>query len=361
MNPCIQCGVCSGSCPYGESLDFTPRMLVLMSNLGDLDFTDTIWLCSSCYLCTYRCPSGIKITDEILPKIREIALERNVPEELSRTLMNIMRYGNPFGLPQRERIEWTKELEFDVPILEDVKKTDVLFIPGCYGSYHSRCKEVTKTIARLFKMMGVDFAILKGEKCIGDHCRLLGEFGLFENLAAKNMKLFSRYEFNKIITPDAHAFNSLKNEYPRFGFTAKVLHHSQFFAEHIDEFEFNELDYKVTYHDPCFLGRKNGDYHSCRIILNRIPGLKFVEMKRNKEMALCCGAGGGGIWLDSLVKSRVRERLAERRVKEAYKLGVDVIVTACILDIPMFEDAIKVLGLDLKVMDISEIMMEALR
>ncbi len=360
MNPCIQCGVCSGSCPYGESLDFTPRMLVLMSNIGDLTFTDTIWLCSSCYLCTYRCPSGIKITDEVLPKIREIALERNVPEELSRTLTNLMRYGNPFGLPQRERISWIDEVDFEVPILENVKRTDILFLPECYGSYHSRCREVTKSISKLFKILGVDFAILKNERCIGDHCRLLGEFGLFENLAIKNIKLFNKYEFNKIVTPDAHAFNALKNEYPKFGFSANVLHHSQFFAEQIENFEFEKLDYKVTYHDPCFLGRKNGDYQSARIILNRI-GVKFVEMKRNRELSLCCGAGGGGIWLDSLVRNRVNERPAERRVKEAKELGVDVIVTSCILDIPMLEDAIKVLDLDLRVMDISEIMLEALR
>ncbi|RLI87060.1 MAG: (Fe-S)-binding protein [Archaeoglobales archaeon] len=360
MNPCIQCGMCSGSCPYGESLDFTPRMLVLMSNFGEVRFTDTIWLCSSCYLCTFRCPSRIKITDEVLPKIREIALEREVPEELSRTLMNIMRYGNPFGLPQRERVGWVKELEFEVPFLEDVKRTDVLFIPGCYGSYHSRCREVTKTIARLFRMMDLDFAVLKGERCIGDHCRLLGEFGLFEELAAKNVKLLNRYEFNKIVTPDAHAFNSLKNEYPKFGLSANVLHHSQFFAENIENFEFDKLDYKVTYHDPCFIGRWNGDFQSSRIILERI-GVELVEMKRNRENALCCGGGGGGIWLDSLVRSKVKERLSERRVREAYELGVDVIVTSCILDIPMFEDAIKVLNLDVRVMDISEIMMEALR
>lgn len=354
---CIQCGVCSGSCPYGEYLDFTPRMLVLMSKFDDIKFTDTIWLCSSCYLCTYRCPSSIKITDEVLPKIREIALEGEVPEELTRTFKNIMMRGNPFGLSQRERISWAKEL--GVPILEDVKKTDVLLIPECYGSYHVRCREVTKAIVELFKHLCIDFAILRGERCIGDHCRLLGEFGLFEELAKRNIELFSKYEFNKIVTPDAHAFNSLKNEYPKFGFSSKVLHHTQFFAENIDSFDFDRLDYKVTYHDPCFLGRRNGDYESARIILNRI--VDIIEMKRNRENSLCCGGGGGGVWLDSVVRSRVRERPAERRVREAYDVGAEIIVTSCILDIPMLEDAIKVLNLDMKVMDISELMLEALK
>ncbi len=360
---CIQCGVCSGSCPYGEVLDFTPRKLVMLFRLNEFEeaITDTIWFCSSCYLCTFRCPSGIKITDEVLPRIREKALIKETPEELARALTNIMRYGNPFGLPLRKRMEWANELDFRIDFIEDVKETDVLFIPGCYGSYHSRCREVTKTVVKLFKILGVEFAVMKNERCIGDHCRLLGEFGLFEDLALKNIKHMSKFKFNRIVTIDAHVFNALKNEYPKFGFYTEVLHHSQFFADNIDKFEFSELDYTVTYHDPCYLGRRNGDFDSCRIIINSIPGIKFVEMKRNRENSLCCGGGGGGIWLDSIIRTRVKERLAERRVKEAYETNADVLVTACILDIPMFEDAVKVLGLDLRVMDISELMMEALK
>ena len=366
---CLQCGTCGGSCPYGMYSPFTPRRIILAIRMGLIDEvlkSNAHWLCTSCQLCSSRCPSRIPITDGIIPALRELTLlEGNPPEELSMALMNIMRYGNPFKESPRRRADWTKELDFDVPVMMKKKKADVLFIPECFGAYHRRCKEATKALAKIMKLLEVDFAILgHEERCTGDHARLCGEFGLFEDLIEKNMKVFKKYEFNKIVTHDAHAFNALKNYYTAFGLNKPVLHHTQFLHENLEGLKdmFNKLDYTVVYHDSCYVGRKNGIYDEPREVIKSIPGIKFVEFKRNRENALCCGAGGGGIWLDSVIREFVKERPAEDRVKEAKLVGADVIVTGCILDIPMFEDALKVTGLEgeIVVKDIAELVLEAI-
>lgn len=368
---CLQCGTCGGSCPYGIATPFTPRRMILAIRANIIDElleSGAQWLCTSCYTCSYRCPSKIPLTDGIIPALRELSLlEGNPPEELAAALVNIARYGNPFKESPRKRINWTKELDFEIKILSAKEKsTDVLFIPECFGAYHRRCKEVTKAMAEIFKILGVDFAILgNDERCIGDLTRLSGEFGLFEDLVEKNMKVMGKYEFNRIVTIDAHAYHALKHEYPKFGFDKPVYHHTQFLAENLETLKsmFNELDYTVTYHDACYVGRRNGIYDEPRNVIRAIPGVKFVEMKRIRENALCCGGGGGGVWLDSFIKEHLQERPAEDRVKEAAATGADVLVTSCILDIPMFEDALKVTGLEgqLVVKDIAELVLEALK
>jgi Fe-S oxidoreductase len=364
---CLQCGACGGSCPYGMVTKFTPRKIVSMlrvNMLEELIESGAQWLCTSCYACSLRCPSMIPLTDAVIPAIREASLlNGEVPEELSKALSNTARYGNPFGESQRKRTNWAKELDFEVKILPPNTSTDVLFIPECFGAYHQRCKEVTKAMAKVFHALGVDFAILRDEKCIGDLFRLLGEFGLFEALAEHNISRMSRLEFDRIVTIDAHAFNALRNEYPKFGFEKQIFHHTQFLAENLENLRemFSELDYRVTYHDPCYLGRRNKEYDAPRKVICSIPGIKFVEMERTREDSLCCGAGGGGIWLDSFIRRHLKERLAEERVREAAEVA-EVLVTSCILDIPMLDDAVKVAGLEgkLVVRDIAEIVLEAL-
>ncbi|MFP3908617.1 MAG: (Fe-S)-binding protein [Archaeoglobaceae archaeon] len=365
---CLQCGTCGGSCPFGIATKFTPRKMILAlraNTLGELLESGAQWLCTSCYACTSRCPSQIPLTDAIIPAVRELSLlEGNPPEELATALQHTSRYGNPFKESPKKRDRWTKDLDFDVKLLKD-GPTDVLFIPECFGSYHRRCQEVSKAMAGIFNKLGTDFAILgKDEKCIGDNDRLSGEFGLFEELVEKNVKTMEKSDFNKIVTIDAHAFHSIKNEYPRFGFTKPVFHHIEFLAENLDALKdmFKELDYTVTYHDSCYVGRRNGIYDQPREVIQSIPGVKLVEMKRIKENALCCGGGGGGVWLDSYIKEFMKERPAEDRVKEAARTGADVLVTACILDIPMFEDALKMTGLEgeIVVKDICELVFEAI-
>ncbi len=361
---CIQCGTCGGSCPYGAYTPYTPRRMILAIRLGmveDILNSNAQWLCTACQTCTSRCPSRIQITDGIIPALREKSLlEGKVPEELSTALINIMRYGNPFKESPMKRDGWAKELDFEVPTMMKKKSAEVLLLPECFGAYHRRCKQATKALAKVMKILEVDFAILgREERCTGDHVRLCGEFALFEDLMEKNMKVFRKYEFKYIVTHDAHAFNALKNFYG-----LNVLHHSQFLHDNLEKLKgmFNELDYTVTYHDSCYLGRKNGIYEEPREVIRSIPGVRFVEFKRNRENALCCGAGGGGIWLDSVMREFVKVRPAEDRVREAKEVGADVIVTGCVLDIPMFEDALKVTGLDgeIVVKDIAELVLEAL-
>jgi Fe-S oxidoreductase len=221
-------------------------------------------------------------------------------------------------------------------------------------------------MAEIFNRLGTDFAILgRDEKCIGDSNRLSGEFGLFEELVEKNIKAMEKNPFSRIVTIDAHAFHSLRSEYPRFGFSKPVLHHSEFLAENLETLKemFSELEYIVTYHDSCYVGRRNGIYDAPRDVIRAIPGVEFVEMKRIKENALCCGGGGGGVWLDSFIKEFMKERPAEERVREAANTGADILVTSCILDIPMFEDALKMTGLEgqIVVKDICELVLEAIR
>ncbi len=370
---CIQCGLCGGSCPYGEGMEFTPRRMILAvraNMIDDVLKSGAQWLCSSCFICTFRCPSQVPITDAVIPGLRELSLmEGEPPEELALALTSIARYGNPFKKSPRKRGDWVRELSkeanVDVPVMAEKKSADVLFITGCFGAYHGRCKEITKAFARVMHLLGVDFAVLGSEeRCTGDLARLNGEFGLFEDLAEKNIRVFEKYEFNRIVTHDAHAYNALLREYPKFGFEREVLHHTQFLHENLDKLKelFNRLDCTVTYHDSCYVGRRNGIYDEPREVIRAIPGVKFVEMKRIRENALCCG-GGGGIWLDSYIRERVKERPAESRVKEAVSTGADVMVTACTLDVPMFEDALKVTGLEgeLEIKDISEIVLEAIK
>ncbi len=367
---CLQCGTCGGSCPYGIASPFTPRKMILALRAKLIDEvleSGAQWLCTSCYTCSYRCPSQIPLTDAIIPALRELSLlEGNPPEELAAALMNTARYGNPFRESPRKRDSWVKEVEFEVPLISKKGDVDVLFIPECFGAYHRRCREITKALAELMYLIGIDFAILGNEeRCIGDLTRLSGEFGLFEDLMEKNIKTFEKYSFNRIVTHDAHAFNALRREYPKAGFEKDVLHHTQLLYENLDKLKdmFNELDYTVTYHDSCYVGRRNGIFEEPREVIKAIPGVKFVEMKRTRENALCCGGGGGGVWLDSFIRNYLKERPAEDRVKEAASVGANVIVTPCILDVPMFEDALKMTGLEgeLVVKDISELVLEAIK
>lgn len=372
IRQCLQCGTCSASCPFGEGMDYNTRKMIGAMRGGDFEEIingSGIWLCTSCYNCTVRCPSKIPLTDVVIPVLREIAMlyGPGVPSELQKALENTSRYGNPFGESPKKRIDWIKESGVEVRILQNEKKAvEILYIPECYASYHQRAKNISISLVKIFKKLGVDFAVIgPDEKCIGDSRRLSGEFGLFEMLIEHNAKQFEKYSFNVIITPDPHAYNALLNEYPAYGHKYPVMHYVQFFYKRIEDLKKlfkGEFKHRVTYHDPCYLGRRNGVFDEPREIIKIIPGIEFVEMKRIRENSLCCGGGGGGVWLDSFSKKFIKERPAEKRVKEALITGAEILVTACPLDLTMFEDAIKVLGVEnrIKVMDISEILAQVI-
>jgi Fe-S oxidoreductase len=368
---CLQCATCSGACPFGYLMDFPPGRMIayLRADLFDQVIkSDTIWMCVSCYACTQVCPSKIPVAPGLMRRAKEeLLLAGNVPSELQDALTNSQRYGNPLGESPRKRADWTIGLDFEVPILaKSHQPVDVLWFVGDYASYHPRIQGITKNVAQLLNTLDVDFGILGPEEnSDGDSQRLAGESGLFEMLAEKNGKAFGKYEFKEIITTDPHAYNAIKNEYPKLGIEYPVKHYTEFLAERIDDLKpkFKENgQQKVTYHDPCYLGRVNKVFDAPRELLNAIPGVELIEMSHNKTNSLCCGGGGGGMWLDGFQWEKGHVRMSEWRVKEAVTTGAEVLAVACPYEPPRFEDATKTVegSEKLIVRDIAELLVNAL-
>jgi Fe-S oxidoreductase len=368
---CLECGNCSGICPFGYLMLYPPSRIIAMMRADRIDKvleTDTVWMCVSCYACTAACPSKVPLTSGLMANIKEeLILTGNVPAELRTALQNSQRYGNPQGESPRKRADWTQGIQPEAKIMAKVKQpVDVLWFVGDYASYHPRVQSATKALARVLNALGVDFGILgPDENSDGDSQRLAGERGLFEMLAEKNGKVFSKYQFNKIITTDPHAYNAIKNEYPSLGISYPVQHYTEFLAERIDQIKLlvkQQIRTRVAYHDPCYLGRANGIFEPPRALLQAIPGIELTEMIHNHTNSLCCGGGGGGMWLDGFQWEKAHVRLSEWRVREALLADADVLAVACPYETPRFEDAAKTLpdATGLQVRDISELLAQSM-
>jgi Fe-S oxidoreductase len=371
VRTCLQCGTCSGVCPFGYLMDFPPGRMVAALRAGIFDRvmnTDTVWMCVSCYACTQECPSKIPLTEALMTRTKEeLLLAGNVPTELQSALEHSQRYSNPLGESPRKRADWVKGIEPEVTIMRKAKRpVDVLWFVGDYPSYHTRVQLASRALAKVLNALDVDFGILGPEEnSDGDSQRLAGERGLFELLAEKNGQAFGKYEFGEIITTDPHAYNALKNEYPALDITFPVRHYTQFLAERLDQLKpllTQEVQARLTYHDPCYLGRANDVYDEPRELLEAIPGVELVEMAHNRSASLCCGGGGGGMWLDGFQWEKAHTRLSEWRVREAVTAGADVLVVACPYESPRFEDAAKMVqeAGQLAVKDIAEMLAEAM-
>ncbi len=372
---CIQCGLCAGTCPYGDVMDYPPRRIIAMLRAGMLEkvfHSESLLNCVACYACMAKCPRDIRLTEVLLPLVKEEIFVHlpEVPPELQKALQNTLRYGNPMGESPRKRVAWTKTTDVPIPILGEMSRpVDVLWFVECYTSYHPRGQDNSRALAKIFNGLGIDFAILGNEeKCAGECARLVGEAGLFGTLQDYTMTLFRRYEgrFNRIVTSGAHAYDAFRYQYPALGFDYQVDHTMPFLFQHLEQLKpmlSRKLNYRVTYHDACCLGRHNGFYEEPRALLTAIPGVKLVEMTHNRINSICCGGGGGGMWLDTYYKAKGYERLSERRVKEAVATGADVLAISCPYEVSRFEDAAKVLGYDNKlvVRDISELLAEAMQ
>ncbi len=331
---CLQCGSCSGVCPFGYLMDFPPGRMIAYLRAGAFDqvlATDTVWMCVSCYACTELCPSKIPLTAGLMTRAKEeLLLAGTVPSELQNALTNSQRYGNPLGESPRKRADWTTGLQPPVTILGRSRQpVDILWFVGDYASYHSRVQLTAKALARILNALGVNFGILGPEEYSdGDSQRLAGERGLFEMLAEKNGQAFRKYQFSQIITTDPHAYNALKNEYPALGVSYPVQHYTQFLADRLDQLKplmKREVKARVTYHDPCYLGRVNKVYDQPRALLKAIPGVELVEMPHNRTTSLCCGGGGGGMWMDGFQWEKAHTRTTEWRVREAITAGADIL------------------------------------
>lgn len=383
---CAECGRCDRACPaLNSGYPLSPQQILQKTKKYFLDVAmkpvkngDTqpsligsyilpgeIWSCTTCYSCMQRCA----VMNEHIPLIvnmrRYLVSQGEVDKTLQTALTNLSRYGNSFGKPERARAKWTQGLEFKI---KDARKEEVeyLWFVGDYASYDARLQEITKNTAKIFHRAGIDFGILyEGERNSGNDIRRVGEEGLFQELKSKNLEVLEKAKFRKIFTTDPHTYNTLKNEYFTNGMARNVFHYTELFDELIRNGRLKilkTLDYTVTYHDPCYLGRYNNIYDEPRRVLKAL-GVKIVEMPRNRTRSYCCGAGGGRIWMEDPPELKIKERPAESRIKEATQLeGVKYFVTACPKDIAMFTDAVKTTRNEDKIVvkDIAELVFEAM-
>lgn len=362
---CYGCGKCVPVCPVDLVGEYGPRKIHRKVQTGlDLFNSDELWMCTTCGNCLRVCPKQVNMID-IMPAVREVAVaDGRIPDELQDVMEKTFRYGNALGENPRRRHAWTKGAGVPVRVLgSEPGPVDVLFYVEDYWSYHPRGQQAAQAFARIMTAAEIDFAILGAEeKTIGDSQRLAGEKGLFETLMDDVVTTLAKYDFARIVTPDPHGFNALKKEYPKYGHNYEVLHYTQLLAPIVDRLPLhNEVVGKVTFHDPCYLGRHNGEYDAPRKLIEAIPGLELLEMGRCKENSYCCGGGGGGMWLDGFNSNHISERLSERRVREAAQTGADILAVCCPYEVSRFEDAAKSTGNEqLKVLDIAELLDMAL-
>ncbi len=382
---CTECGRCQDVCPaYEAGTPLNPKELILnirnglhkdaqsiikgsgngSKNLvGDYLQEEAIWSCTSCISCVSECPVLIDHVGTIVDLRRYLIMEGSVDPELQSALANLGRYGNSFGKSERMRARWSRKIK---PTIKDARKEPVEFLwfVGDYASYSPTITDTTQKTAEVFQNAKIDFGILyESEVNSGNDVRRVGEEGLFEMLVEKNTRAFERSDYNAIVTTDPHSYNALKNEYPSNGNNQKpVLHYSELLDQLITSGQLtfrNRLGYKVTYQDPCYLGRYNGIYDAPRRVI-QATGCELIEMPRHKDRSFCCSAGGGRIWME---EGEITERPSEHRIREAAKLDdVSVFVVACPKDITMFQDAIKTTGQEsnIVVKDLVELVHEAM-
>ena len=363
---CYGCGKCIPVCPVDLVGEYGPGKIHRKVQRGmDLQHDPDLWLCTTCMNCLRVCPKEVDMI-KIMPAVREAAVgEGAVPSELQDVFEKTFRYGNCLGENARRRHAWTKTAGVPVRVLSasDPGPVDVLVWVEDYWSYHPRGQEAARAFARVATALGVDWAIVgPEEKTVADSQRLAGEKGLFEAMMEDVVATLGKYQFNRIVTPDPHAYNTFTKVYPQYGHTYEVLHYTQLLAPLIDRAEFTtELDLDVTFHDPCYLGRHGGEYDAPRVLLKAIPGLNLVEMERSRENGYCCGGGGGGMWLDGFTANHTSERLSERRVREAAETGAKALAVCCPYEVSRFEDGAKSTGNEsLRVPDIIELLDEAM-
>ncbi|MFF0022292.1 heterodisulfide reductase-related iron-sulfur binding cluster [Streptomyces sp. NPDC005496] len=325
---------------------------------------DVLWSCTTCGACVEQCPVDIEHVDHIVDMRRyQVMIESAFPSEAGTMLKNLEKKGNPWGLAKKQRLEWTKEVDFEIPVvgrdIEDLTEVEYLYWVGCAGALEDRAKKTTKAFAELLHMAGVKFAIMGGdEKCTGDSARRLGNEPLFqelgmENVMALNMAFGEETDDEGKVVPESakpksakkivatcpHCLNTLGNEYPQLGGDYEVIHHTQLLQHLIDEGKLlpvTPVDGLITYHDPCYLGRHNKIYTPPREIMSAVPGLRQQEMHRHKERGFCCGAGGARMWMEE----RIGKRINNERVDEALSLNPDIVSTACPFCLVMLTDSV---------------------
>jgi Fe-S oxidoreductase len=359
---CFQCGLCDTVCPWNRVRSFSMRKIVREATFGLTEIeSEDIWRCTTCGRCPQRCPRDVKQIDSGVA-LRRIATEYQVfPPSVKpvRTVSaSLVGEGNPLSEERKNRANWAEGLS----VKAFTEGMDILYFPGCYLSYDPRLKKVARATATILNKAGVDFGILgEKENCCGESIRKTGDEELFKRLAKENIKTFVDNGVKKILVSSPHCYHTFKNEYPEFRVNFELIHISQFLFQLINDGRLEikkEYAKKVTYHDPCYLGRHNGIYDEPRGVLKKISGLELNEMVDSRVDSLCCGGGGGRVWMET----QKGERFSDLRIEQAMGVEAEVLVTSCPYCITMLEDSRLTMGVAEKidVKDITEIIQEVI-
>jgi Fe-S oxidoreductase len=366
---CYQCGKCASVCPWFQvgTYDFPIFSLALEAALGQIAASedkeelakeiDKIYRCVGCEACVDQCPHGVDIPAIFRAGRRLLVDFGSYPDVLKSVVQKIHNVGNPLGEPREKRPEWAAELE--VPQFET--GMEYLYFPCCIPSYDPRLKSVAQATARLLRAGGATFGILGvRENCCGEAIRRVGAESVFEEVRQANTEAFNEAGVTKVVVSSPHCYSVFKNDYPDLAPGLEIIHMSQLLAGWIEEGRIKPekpFEKKVVYHDPCVLGRQNGIYDEPRRVLTSIPGLELLEVEEfSRQLSVCCGAGSGGLWME-WEKS---ERIAEVRLNQLTGTGADVIAVACPYCLQMIEETAKSMKIETPVMDITEILIQAL-
>lgn len=360
---CYQCGLCDAVCPWNRVRQFSMRKLVRQATFGLTEIeNEEIWRCTTCGTCPQRCPRGV---DQIKAgvSLRKLAAEYDVyPGQVGpirNVVASLSSEGNSLGGEREKRADWAKGL----PVKPYAEGMEVLYFTGCYLSYDPRMRKVAAATTAILNKAGVSFGILGSkESCCGESIRKTGNEELFRRLAKDNIKAFIDAGVKRVLVSSPHCYHSFKNEYPEFMVNFEVVFISEFIGELLKAGRLRltgEYVKKVTYHDPCYLGRHNGIYDEPRRVLKQVPGLELREMADTREKSLCCGGGGGRIWMETPKE----ERFSDLRLRQAVAAGAEVLATSCPYCITNFTDSNLDLedGQILEIKDLTEIILDVIQ
>jgi Fe-S oxidoreductase len=359
---CYQCGKCDVVCPWNRVANFSMRKIIRQATLGLPDIElDDMWRCTTCGKCPAACPRGVGQI-EVVTAMRKIAATYGVFSGSAKTMpaigASLVSDGNPLGESRDKRTAWADGLSVK-PFTEGM---EVLYFVGCYYSYDPRNMKVAVATAKILNKAGVDFGILgTRENCCGESIRNTGDEAKFKTLARENIKAFIDHGVRRILVSSPHCYHTFKNEYSEFMMNLEVVHISQYLNELIEQGRLElggTFEKRVTYHDPCYLGRHNGVFDQPREVLKKLSGLELVEMPDSRQNSLCCGGGGGRIWMHT----DKDERFGNLRLAQAQAVGAEVLVTSCPYCISNFEESRLGLPDDdpLQIKDLTEVVLESI-